>query len=43
MIDLKITLQADKLLYEDYEKISIISEIMFRKFLQLKTKMALPA
>ena len=34
MIDFKITFQADELLYGDYEKISLISEIMFRKFLR---------
>ena len=35
--------EADELLYEDYEKMSLISEIMFRKFLpQFKTKTALP-
>ena len=32
MIDFKITFQADELLYGDYEKMSLISEIMFRKF-----------
>ena len=34
MIDFKITFQANELLYEDYIKMSVISEIMFRKFLQ---------
>ena len=29
----KVSLQADELLYGDYEKISLISEFMFRKFL----------
>ena len=39
MILFKITLQADELLYGDYEKMSLISEITFRKFLQqFKTK-----
>ena len=33
MIDFKITFQADELLYGDYEKMSLISEVMFRKFL----------
>ena len=43
MIDLKLTLQADELLYGDSEKISLISEIMLRKFLrQSNTKTALP-
>ena len=42
MIDFEVTFQADELLYEDYEKRSLISEIMFRKFLrQFKTKTAL--
>ena len=40
---LKITFLADELLYGDNEKMSLISEIMFRKFLrQFKTKTALP-
>ena len=39
MIDFKITYQADELLCGDYEKMSLILEIMFRKF---KTKTALP-
>ena len=44
MIDFKITFQADELLYGDYEKMSLISKIMFRKFqLQFKAKTALPA
>ena len=34
MIDFKVTLQDDELLYGDYEKMSLISEMMFRKFLQ---------
>ena len=34
MIDFEITFQADELSYEDYEKMSMISEIMFRKFLR---------
>ena len=43
MINFKITFQADQLLYGDYEKMSLISEIMFRKFLrQFETKTALP-
>ena len=43
MIDLKITFLADELLYENYEKMSLISKIVFRKFLrQFKTKTALP-
>ena len=29
-----VTLQADELLYREYEKMSQISEIIFRKFLQ---------
>ena len=43
MIDFKITFQANELLYGGYEKMRLISEITFRKFLlQLKTKKALP-
>ena len=43
MIDFKMTLQADELLKENYEKISLISEIMFKKFLQqFKTRTVLP-
>ena len=43
MID-KVTLQADELLYGDYEKMSLISEIIFRKFVrQFGTKTALPS
>ena len=43
MIDFEITFQAYELSYEDYEKMSLISEIMFKKFLrQFKTKRALP-
>ena len=39
MIDFKITFQADELLHGDYEKMSLISEIKFKKFLrQFKTK-----
>ena len=42
MIDFKATFQADELLYGDYEMMTLISEIMFRKFLrQFKTKTAL--
>ena len=42
MIDFKITLQADEILFEDYEKKSLTSEIMFREFLwQFKAKTAL--
>ena len=42
MIDFKITFQADELLYRDHKKMSLISEIMFKKFLrQFKTKTAL--
>ena len=42
MIDFKITFQPDGLLYGDYEKMRLISEIMFKKFLrQFKTKTAL--
>ena len=33
MIDFKITFQADELLYGYYAKMSLISEIMFKKFL----------
>ena len=43
MIDFKITLQADELLCRDYEKMNLISEIMFTKLLrQCETKTALP-
>ena len=43
MIDYEMALQADELLYGDYEKMSLISAIMFRKFLrQFKTKTVLP-
>ena len=43
MIDFEITFQADELSYENYEKMSLVSEIMVRKFLrQFKTKTALP-
>ena len=41
MIDFEITSQADELLYGDYEKMSLISKIMFRKFLrQFKARTA---
>ena len=41
MIYFIITFQAGELFYEDYEKMSLISNIMFRKFLrQFKTKTA---
>ena len=44
MIDFKITFKADELLYGDYKKMSLISKIMFRKFLrQFKTKTAQPS
>ena len=33
MIDFKVTFQANELFYGDYEKISLISKIMFTKFL----------
>ena len=43
MIEFKVTFQVDELLYGDYEKLSLISEIMFRKTLwQFKTGTALP-
>ena len=43
MNDFKITLKADEVLYGDYEKMSLISEMTFRKFLrQFETKTALP-
>ena len=43
MIDFKVTFQADELLYGDNEKMSLILEIMFRKFpWQFETKTALP-
>ena len=47
MIDLKPkAFQADELLHGDYEKMSLISEILFRKFLwqffKKKSKMTLP-
>ena len=43
MVDFKIPFKADELFYGDFEKMSLISEIMFRKFLgQFKTKTALP-
>ena len=34
MIDFKITFQNDELLYGDYEKVNLISKIMFRNFLR---------
>ena len=41
MIYSKITFQADELFYANYEKMSLISKTMFRKFLrQFKTKTA---
>ena len=43
MIHFRITLEADELLYGEYEKMSLISEIIFKKFLrQFETKTALP-
>ena len=43
MADFQVTFQADELSYGDYEKICLISESLFRKFLrQFKTKTALP-
>ena len=43
MIDFKVTFQADEQFYVDYEKISLISKIMFRKLLkQFESKTALP-
>ena len=43
MIDFKTTLQTDELFYGDYEKMSLISKMMFRKFLrQFKTKTTKP-
>ena len=43
MINFKIAFQADELLYGNYEKMNLISEIMFRKFVQqFKTRKALP-
>ena len=43
MIDFKITFKAAELFYEDYKKMSLISKIMFRKFLcQFETKTAQP-
>ena len=42
MIYFEMTLRTDELLYGDYEKMSLTSEMMFRKFLrQIKTKTAL--
>ena len=41
MIDFKITLQDDELLYGEYEKMSLNSKVMLRNFLlQFKTKTA---
>ena len=41
MIDFKITFQKDELLYGEYGKVSLISKIIFRNFLQeFKTKTA---
>ena len=41
MIDFKITFQADEIFYEDYKKMSLISRMMFKKFLrQFKTETA---
>ena len=41
MIDFKITFQEDELLYGDYQKMSLISKIVFRNFLrQFKTNTA---
>ena len=34
MSDFQISSQADELLYRDYKKMSLVSEIMFTKFLQ---------
>ena len=43
MIHFRITLEIDELLYGEYEKISLISELMFKKFLrQFEAKTALP-
>ena len=43
MIAFKMALQANELLYKDYGKMSLISEMMFKKFQrQPKTKTALP-
>ena len=43
MIHVKISFQADELLYGGHQKMSHISETMFRKFVQqFKTKTALP-
>ena len=39
MIDLRITFQADELLYREHKKMSLILKLMFLKFLrQFKTK-----
>ena len=41
MIDFKITFQDGELSYGDYERMSLISKIMYRNFLrQFKTKTA---
>ena len=43
MIDFEITFQADELLYGEYKKMSLISEVLFRKFLQqFNNKTVLP-
>ena len=43
MVDFEMTLHANELLYGDYKKMSLISEIMFRKSLrQFRTQTALP-
>ena len=43
MIDFKINFQTDELLYEEYEKISLISAITLRKLLrQFEAKTTLP-
>ena len=40
-MDFKITFQDDELSYGDYEKMNLVSKIMFRNFLlQFKTKTA---
>ena len=41
MIDLRITFEDDELLYGDYEKISLVSKILFKNVpAQFKTKTA---
>ena len=42
MTDFEITFQADELLYGNYKKMSLISEIMFRKFSIIETQAPLP-